>query len=521
MTKFINSREAFSSSLSLWNDRPTQVAVEEVYDLKVWPVTNILNEGPINFVIPPQPKGLMDDVHIVTKFKIEKANVNLGEKPSKNISVVNNFANSLWGNVDVQFDDRVDIMQSMRNSYPYISFFNHALNSDSEKQDYLFYNELFKMDQGRTKTLEESSRTFWYWNVDLEDEIKEMMDDSITGKEATLTKVKSLLWKFDHKDYEKSLTGISIALGFVDPGLKLKNEAVRTLVGRGWLLNTKNLAASERSARVNRGQSLTVDSKLQCPIFNTSKTLPPNMKIRISLTKNSDGFLLLTEEEGFKVVIEDCYLNVTFVKAHEAFLKQIEERIKIEPVPYFIERPEIVIKPITSPGKIIRLTEVFQGRVPPYAFFALQKSKDFEGSLKTNPYSFIPFKKFQFYLNGKPYFNDPLDLDTVHDLAGGGTEYMGFGQFLRQLYKTLGKDLKGDCLVNSKNFNLNFMVGISFGADKSSVMENHMNIQEKASTYLEIDMGINKVPEDMLLVIYALYDRQIKINENRGIEIIE
>ena len=195
--------------------------------------------------------------------------------------------------------------------------------------------------------------------------------------------------------------------------------------------------------------------------------------------------------------------------------------MKIEPVPYFIERPEIVIKPITSPGKIIRLTEVFQGRVPPYAFFALQKSKDFEGSLKTNPYSFIPFKKFQFYLNGKPYFNDPLDLDTVHDLAGGGTEYMGFGQFLRQLYKTLGKDLKGDCLVNSKNFNLNFMVGISFGADKSSVMENHMNIQKKASTYLEIDMGINKVPEDMVLVIYALYDRQIKINENRGIEIIE
>ena len=120
MTKFINSREAFSSSLSLWNDRPTQVAVEEVYDLKVWPVTNILNEGPINFVIPPQPKGLMDDVHIVTKFRIEKANVNLGEEPSKNISVVNNFANSLWGNVDVQFDDRVDIMQSMRNSYPYM-----------------------------------------------------------------------------------------------------------------------------------------------------------------------------------------------------------------------------------------------------------------------------------------------------------------------------------------------------------------------------------------------------------------
>ena len=521
MTKFVNSREAFSSSLSLWKDRPTQVAVEEVYDLKVWPVTNILNEGPINFVIPPQPKGLMDDVHIVTKFKLEKTGVNLGEEPSKTVSVVNNFANSLWGNVDIQLDDRVDIMQSMRNSYPYTSFFNHALNSDSEKEDYLFYNELFKMDRGRTKTLEEKARTFWYWNTDLDAEIKGMMGEDVTDRDNVLERVKNLLWKFDHSDYEKSLTGISIALGFADPGLSVKNETVRTLVGRGWLPNQGNLSASERSACVNRGQSVTVASKLQCPIFNTSKSLPSNMKIRISLTKNNDSFLLLTDEEGFRVIIEDCYLNVTFIKPQEAFLKQIELRMKDDPVPYFVEKPEIVIKPITSPGQIIRLTEVFHGKIPPYAFFCLQNSKDFEGSFRSNPYTFIPFKKFQFYLNGKPYFNDPLDLETVHDLASGGKEYMGFGQFMRQLYRTLGKDLKGDCLVNSKNFNLNFMVGVSFGADKSSVLENHLNLQEKASTYLEIDMGIKEVPEDMVLVIYALYDRQIKIDSNRGVEIIE
>ena len=521
MTKFINSRESFSTSLSLWNDRPTQVAVKETYDLKVWPVTNILNEGPINFSIPPQPKGMVDDVHIITKFKLEKSGVDLATTPSKIVSVVNNFANSLWGQVEVQFDDRVDIMQSMKNSYPYTSFFNHALNSDSEKEDYLFYNELFKMDKARTKALEERTRKCWFWNIDLDEEIKGMMDEAVEDENGILERIKTLLWQFDHSDYEKSLTGISIALGFSDPGLKIKNETVRNIVGRGWLPNTANLSASERSARVNRGQSVTVDSKLQCPIFNTSKSLPPNMKIRISLTKNSDSFLLLSEDDGFRVVIEDCYLNVTYIRPHEAFLHQIEDRMQREPAPYFIERPEIIIKPITSPAQIIRLTEVFHGKIPPYAFFCLQNSKDFEGSFKTNPYTFVPFKRFQFYLDGKPYFNDPLDLDSVHDLASGGHEYKGFGQYLRQLYKTLGKDLKGDCLVNSKNFNLNFMVGVSFGADKSSVSENHLNLQENASTYLEIDMGIKEVPEDMVLIIYALYDRQIQIDAQGKIQIIE
>ena len=54
----------------LWNDIPTQVSIQETYDIKVWPITNILNEGPINFKIPPQPKGLMTDIFIITKLKV-------------------------------------------------------------------------------------------------------------------------------------------------------------------------------------------------------------------------------------------------------------------------------------------------------------------------------------------------------------------------------------------------------------------------------------------------------------------
>ena len=44
----------------------------------------------------------------------------------RDVSVVNNFANSLWGQVDIQFDDRVDVTQIMRNAYAYKSFLNHV-----------------------------------------------------------------------------------------------------------------------------------------------------------------------------------------------------------------------------------------------------------------------------------------------------------------------------------------------------------------------------------------------------------
>ena len=66
------------------------------------------------------------------------------------------------------------------------------------------------------------------------------------------------------------------------------------------------------------------------------------------------------------------------------------------------------------------------------------------------------------------------------------------------------------------------MVGMSFGADQCNLTNNHMNLQVKSSTYCEIDMGINEgIPNDMLLIIYAVHDRQIQIDQNREIVIVE
>ena len=247
------------------------------------------------------------------------------------------------------------------------------------------------------------------------------------------------------------------------------------------------------------------------------------MGIRISLTKNNDAFLLLTNGDSkYSIMLEDCYLSVTYYRARDEILSLIEERIQKEPAPYFISRPEIIIKPVTHSSRIIRMNDIFHDTMPPYAFFCLQRSRDFEGQLTTNPFTFIPFKKFQFYQNGVPYFTDPLEVSTVSEVRDGDYSYTDIGEFLRQLYKTTGKDLRGNCLIDSTNFHLNFIVGISFGADKSSLTERHLNLQEKASTYLEIDMGIDdNIPEDMILIVYALYDRQIQIDGNRKIRIID
>ena len=151
MSKYINSEESIDSSLLLWQENTTQVAIEDIYDLKVHPVSSLLNDGAINFDLPPQPKGLLSNVDVITTFSIKYGTNTNKVGSSDQVSVVNNIANSLWTLVDVKIDDRVSLMQSMRNSYAYQTFFNNALNHDNLHADYLFANELFLMDTASNK----------------------------------------------------------------------------------------------------------------------------------------------------------------------------------------------------------------------------------------------------------------------------------------------------------------------------------------------------------------------------------
>ena len=343
-------------------------------------------------------------------------------------------------------DDRVSLMQSMRNSYAYQTFFNNALNHDAAHEDFLFANELFCMDSGKDKA----------------------------------------------------------------------DSEVMVFAGE----NITNDAAVKRSNRIRTSRSITTYSKLHCSLFTTNKALPTSLKIRVSLTRNTDAFLLLAEEESnYKLVIEDVYLLTTFQKPRDVILDIMDDRLKKSPAVYYVTKPEIIVRPITQTSKVIRMNDLFQEKLPKYAFFCIQGGEDFEGKISKNPYTFIPFSKFQFYVNGTPYFADPLDI--VSRGVAGKKIYDENAVYLRQLYKTIGKDLRGDCLINRDNFQLNFIVGLSLTSDRCSTICNHLNLQEDASTHLEINMGEETLPEGALLVIYAMYDRQILINSQRSITIVE
>ena len=434
MSKFTNSNEAISSSLMLWQTKPTQVSVKESYDTKVWPISNIFNEGPITFSIPEQPHGMMKNTEIVTKFKIQKDGKDFSVEQD-NLSIINNFSNSLWQIVDVTINGRSNIMQPLKNAYPYTSFFNMVFNHDDSQVDYLGYKELFIMDNGDKYEIKSGDKLIVRDYSKMYNTVGEKLF-AVKGS------IGDIVTNYIKGETEKSFS-------------KMPNPGI------------KNQALYNRARRVAKGQSVTTYSKLHCPLSNTNKVLPIRMDIRITLTKSTDDFLLICpKDEKYSISIEDVHLQVTYYQPQDAIQRKIESLLESEPIPYFVQRPELIVRPITATTKVIRVNDIFPSKLPSYAFFCVQKSADFEGKRESNPFSFIPFEKMNIFIGGKPFFQDELEARLKTD-----SQEPDFTQFLVQLYKTLGREYKGNCLINSKIFTHIFVLQLVLQQIRAQLMQ--------------------------------------------------
>ena len=444
MSKYVASKESVDSSLLLWDIRSTQTSIDETYELTVYPSSTYEDTygSPIDFSIPPQPNGCLIDIDIQTTWCVGRADKVLEDKDE--ISIINNFSNALWGYVDVQVGNRVNLMQSMEHAYGYQTFFNTMLNSSSDHRDYLYVSECFVLDSG----------------ADLAD---------------------------------------ANCLTFFDAAPK----------------NIKNKGAQKRAERIKSSHEFTSKSKLHCPLLNHSKVLPTNMNIKVTLTKNKAAFLLMSAKsiEGQpSVVIKKIVLICTYSHPRDVFLNLMEERLKQSPALYDIEYPEITMRTIPALNKDYSFYDFFHSKLPKAAFFAIVSAATIAGDIEQNPFVFHRMNSFQIYIDNREFFANPIKF------INSKTDQLDFSEAYLQLYKVLGLDRRGNCLLTSENFNIYYMIGAVFTDDKKHL--NHLNLQKSADVRINLELEVQPT-QPMVLVTYALYDKLYSIDSNRQLTVKE
>ena len=478
MKVYSNTTEAVSTELLLWQKPSTNVSIDDTYDLKIYPRESVSKNAPVSFVLAPQQQGMLRNIDVITELNLKKDGEDV--PIADQVTPVNNIANAIWGLVNIKISDRVDIMQSMRNSYAYTTYFDTVLNVDPNRLDILRKEQMFIMDSGLSK--------------------EDADDTTLTGLNNS--------YGLDYDDVET----------YIDTETEVKTEGGESKQKSKIARYAANLAGLRRRRAMLDGR--VVRTKLHCPLFNSHKALPPNMDIRITLTKNLDKFLLLANsEEDYTLDIKSVYLTATYIRPSQVFLNLLEERLAKEAAPYYVTKPELIVKPVGQ-EKFIRLNNLFlNNRIPHHAFFCLQYSKHFDGSYSGNPFAFVPFTSFQLHLDGKPYF--PTPLSTTPYTSRGKSVYDKDGHFLSQLYSSIGKKDRGVCLIDSSNFNQNFIVGVCMQTEQNGeTAHGYLSPQRFASTNLEIELHAAET-DDLVLIIYAIYDRLIKISGDRSIEIVE
>ena len=67
------------------------------------------------------------------------------------------------------------------------------------------------------------------------------------------------------------------------------------------------------------------------------------------------------------------YIYKTYYKPQDAIQRKIESLLESEPIPYFVQRPELIVRPITATTKVIRVNDIFPSKLPSY--FSAYKSQ--------------------------------------------------------------------------------------------------------------------------------------------------
>ena len=259
MTKYVNSSEAITSNLMLWDPLHTQTSIVETHVFEVYPQTSIDYSDTLTFLIKASPKLMIQNIEIITQIRVLTL-ANTNPIPNTNVSVVSNLANALWKNVEVVIGGE-NLLQSFDNSYNIGSWFDIALNSSCIRAPYLLQKEIFWMDDAQNKADSENPTIY---PAEVED---------------------------------------------VRPAP----------VNRG---------ALKRGKMIEQGKHVTLISDLNCSLFKSGKLLPHNLDVRLSLTKNYDGYMLLEAAAGtHQVKFEKCYLRVTMQQPSDFCLNLMEQKL--------------------------------------------------------------------------------------------------------------------------------------------------------------------------------------------------
>ena len=268
-----------------------------------------------------------------------------------------------------------------------------------------------------------------------------------------------------------------------------------------------NKGGKQRAERIKESRKVCLVSDFNISILKHGQLLPPNLEIKINLTKNDTDFILLAAADNTnKIVLDKVMLTCRYQTPRDMIINLNEERLAKENSIYRADKNVLSFRPITAGVREMSFDNVFNG-VLPYFFIIGVQSRPALGRNKTkNPFSLHKIQRVQLYIDGQQHF--PNDVErTTHD------DTFMFSSFLSETGMINGGDT-----MSTINYDAYPVVAFDLTPDKSQ-NQHGLSLQKTGSARLTLGFE-EDTPVDNVLMIMAYYDQVVEISKAREVTIV-
>jgi len=140
------------------------------------------------------------------------------------------------------------------------------------------------------------------------------------------------------------------------------------------------------------------------------RNLLPNTSVVVKFIRNDDSYSLMSDTSIAKIKIEDLKLTIRKIKICDDEQRKIELTLQKELALYPITQSKIKTFLIQKGIKTINIPHIVNGNLPQQMIIGFLSADSYNGTLKSNPFTFKHFNlnMMNLKITGKPFYPRPL-----------------------------------------------------------------------------------------------------------------
>lgn len=266
-------------------------------------------------------------------------------------------------------------------------------------------------------------------------------------------------------------------------------------------------AAEQRSAILSNSRFFDFCVPLHADIMQSVRALPPNIPVKIVLTRNPDAFSIINvNDEDYRIKLHSLKLYVRKIECDPIVYKDYVSSIQKHPAMIPFTRSIMKKYLIAQNSTNLSLSGVFRDHIPRQIVMVLVKQTRVDGRRNENPFYFQPFgiNYVNLKVDGQNYPPNPYQPDFENGLIS---------RELRALYDNTGTHNSDGGFNISRDMFLNGYTIFAWDLTPDSC--NGWHYHNAIGRGIDLDLTFSApLPTTVNLLLYASFESSLFINKD-------